>query len=137
MKIARILDGILNDPKKKRDTNDNSNVVDGCARALLTLVDGVRPASDCDAIILRNTYGDPLTYPTMAAMMRTESARLCLSVYDLHGLRYRGVMELAWAGCTDDKIVAYSGHASKDMIRKYAGEARQIMQTRSARDKRA
>jgi tetratricopeptide (TPR) repeat protein len=37
---SRILHGILNDPKKKGDTNDNSNVVDGYARCLLGLVDG-------------------------------------------------------------------------------------------------
>lgn len=37
---CRILNGILNDSKKKGDTNDNSNVVDGYARALLPLVDG-------------------------------------------------------------------------------------------------
>jgi hypothetical protein len=37
---CRILHGILNDPKKKGDTNDNSNVVDGYARCLLALVDG-------------------------------------------------------------------------------------------------
>jgi len=30
---CRILNGILNDPKKRGDTNDNSNVVDGYARA--------------------------------------------------------------------------------------------------------
>ena len=36
---CRILHGILNDPKKKGDTNDNSNVVDGYARCLLGLVD--------------------------------------------------------------------------------------------------
>ena len=45
-------------------------------------------------------------------------------------------MELAWAGCDDDEIAAYSGHASKEMIRKYAGEARQITRARQARDKR-
>ena len=37
---CRILHGILNDPKKKGDTNDNSNVVDGYARCLLGLVEG-------------------------------------------------------------------------------------------------
>ncbi|MGL4309239.1 MAG: hypothetical protein ACRCSU_02045, partial [Paracoccaceae bacterium] len=37
---SAILHGILTDPKKKGDTNDNSNVVDGYARALLALVDG-------------------------------------------------------------------------------------------------
>lgn len=37
---SRILNLILNDPKKKGDTNDNSNVVDGYARALRGLVAG-------------------------------------------------------------------------------------------------
>jgi class 3 adenylate cyclase/tetratricopeptide (TPR) repeat protein len=37
---SRILNLILNDPKKKGETNDNSNVVDHYARALLALADG-------------------------------------------------------------------------------------------------
>ncbi len=37
---CRILHGILNDPTKKGDTNDNSNVVEGYARSLLAIVDG-------------------------------------------------------------------------------------------------
>jgi hypothetical protein len=41
-----------------------------------------------------------------------------------------------WAGCDDDEIATYSGHASKDMIRKYDGEARQIMRALQAREKR-
>jgi hypothetical protein len=45
-------------------------------------------------------------------------------------------MELAWAGCTDDEICSYSGHRTKEMVAKYAGEARQIMLARSARGKR-
>jgi hypothetical protein len=46
------------------------------------------------------------------------------------------VQELAWAGCTDDEIAAFSGHASIAMIRKYAGEARQVMRARTAARKR-
>jgi len=37
---ARILNAILNDPAKKQETNDNSNLVDHYGRALLALVDG-------------------------------------------------------------------------------------------------
>ena len=94
--------------------------------------------SPCDPsnTILRNTHGDPRTYPAMAAVMLAERRRLGLEVHDLHALRYRGVMELALAGCSDDEIAAYSGHASKDMIRKYAGQARQVTQAQSARNKR-
>jgi hypothetical protein len=68
--------------------------------------------------------------------MRDERHRLGLMQFDQHGLRYRGVMELAWAGCTDEEIASYSGHASLDMIRKYAGEARQIVRARQAKEKR-
>ena len=64
--------------------------------------------------------------------MRNERVRLELTAYDLHALRYRGVQELAYAGCDDDEIASYSGHTSKDMIAKYAGAARQKMRTRQA-----
>ncbi|WP_233589085.1 site-specific integrase [Falsigemmobacter faecalis] len=68
--------------------------------------------------------------------MLKERKRLGLEAYDLHALRYRGIKELAWAGCDDDEIAAYSGHATKAMIMKYAGEARQEMRARQAREKR-
>jgi len=77
-----------------------------------------------------------MTYFYMAKVMRAERIRLGLEAYDLHALRYRGVMELAWAGCSDDEIASFSGHATMAMIRKYAGEARQIMRARQAHEKR-
>ena len=86
--------------------------------------------------ILTKADGRPLPYRRMAEMMRQERKRLGVEAYDLHALRYRGVMELAWAGCDDDEIASYSGHTSKDMIAKYAGEARQQMRARQAREKR-
>ena len=77
-----------------------------------------------------------MDYRRLAEIMRGERERLGLLAHDLHALRYRGVMELAWSGCTDEEIEAYSGHTSKAMVRKYAGEARQIMRARQAREKR-
>jgi hypothetical protein len=59
----------------------------------------------------------------MADLMLKERKRLGLKVYDLHALHYRGVQELAWHGCDDEEIAAYSGHATKSMITKYAGGA--------------
>jgi hypothetical protein len=50
----------------------------------------------------------------MARIMREECKRLDLLDFDLHALRCRGVQELALAGCTDDEIAAFSGHASMD-----------------------
>lgn len=86
--------------------------------------------------ILTRPDGSPMSYRYMARVMADERKRLDLMAYDLHALRYRGVMELAWENCDDDEIASYSGHASKDMIRKYAGEARQITRARQARGKR-
>ncbi len=77
-----------------------------------------------------------MEYRYMARVMLDERKRLELTAYDQHALRYRSVMELAWAGCDDDEIASYSGHTSRAMIRKYAGEARQIMRARQAREKR-
>ncbi len=86
--------------------------------------------------ILRTKEGSRMTYFQLAHAMKTERERLELQEFDLHAMRYRGVMELAWAGCDDDEIAAYSGHMSRAMIRKYAGEARQIMRARQAKAKR-
>lgn len=86
--------------------------------------------------ILTNNSGERLTYRAMAAIMLAERRRLGLEAFDLHAMRYRGVMELAWAGCDDDEIMAFSGHKTKEMVRKYAGEARQIMRARQAAGKR-
>ena len=86
--------------------------------------------------IITQPNGNPMTYFYMAKVMLAERRRLDLEAYDMHALRYRGVMELAWQGCTDDEIASYSGHATKAMIEKYAGEARQIMRARQAREKR-
>jgi integrase len=104
-----------------------------CSQDLKRMLDatpryGVSIISDAD--------GRPFSYFKMARIMREERKRLGLAEFDLHALRYRGVQELAWAGCTDDEIAAFSGHASIAMIRKYAGEARQVMRARTAARKR-
>ncbi|SLN13624.1 Phage integrase family protein [Roseovarius albus] len=86
--------------------------------------------------ILTRKDGSAMDYHAMARVMVRERKRLGLMDFDQHALRYRGVMELAWAGCTDDEIASYSGHTSKAMIIKYAGEARRIMRARQAAAKR-
>ena len=86
--------------------------------------------------ILCGPSGSAMTYFQLAHAMKSERIRLGLEAFDLHAMRYRGVMELAWAGCTDEEIASYSGHISQAMIRKYAGEARQIMRARQAKAKR-
>lgn len=82
--------------------------------------------------ILRTKSGGKMSYRYMAQIMLAERRRLGLEQFDLHALRYRGIKEGAWAGCTDDEIKSFSGHATDAMVRKYAGEARQIMRARQA-----
>lgn len=89
-----------------------------------------------DRHILTRADGSKMDYHAMARPMRRERARLDLMAYDQHALRYRGVMELAWAGCDDDEIMSFSGHDTKKMVIKYAGLARQIMRASSAAEKR-
>lgn len=86
--------------------------------------------------IITKADGSRMNYRYMAALMLDERKRLGLVAYDLHAVRYRGVMELAWFGCSDEEIASFSGHSSMAMIRKYAGEARQIMRARQANEKR-
>lgn len=110
-------------------TNELKAALEQAKRALGATPIAARP-------ILIQPNGNPMTYFYMAKIMRKERVRLGLEAYDLHALRYRSIKELAWAGCDDDEIAAYSGHATKAMIRKYAGEARQEMRARQAREKR-
>ncbi len=104
-----------------------------CTAHLKTALDSA-PKVGLTILSLQN--GSPMSYRRMAEIMRGQRVRLGMQDFDLHALRYRGVMELAWAGCDDDEIASYSGHSSKDMIRQYAGEARQVMRAHQARAKR-
>jgi len=86
--------------------------------------------------ILRTQTGGKMSYRYMAQIMLKARRRMQLEQFDLHALRYRGIKELAWAGCSEDEIKSFSGHATDAMVRKYAGEARQIMRVRQAAEKR-
>ncbi len=95
---------------------------------------GVTPHPSRPILIARG--GGKLTTHGVGQIMRKERKRLGLMAYDQHAMRYRGVMELAWAGCDDDEIMSFSGHSTKAMVIKYAGLARQIMRAASAAEKR-
>jgi len=111
-----------------------------CTPQLKAALDAVKASLSVSPLpgrnILTKPDGNPMGYHYMAKLMLDERKRLGLVAFDQHALRYRGVMELAWAGCTDDEIASFSGHTTKIMIRKYAGEARQIMRARQAAAKR-
>jgi len=54
-----------------------------------------------------------------------KKAGLDSTKYKFHGLRYRGLTELAEAGCSVYEIMAISGHKSIAMIEKYTKKANQ------------
>lgn len=107
-----------------------------CGRQLRAALDAAKRALEVVPIaarpILVKRDGNPMSYRYIAQVMLKERRRLGLEAFDLHALRYRGVKELAWAGCTDEQIAAFSGHATVAMIAKYAGEARQEIRARQA-----
>nr|WP_237399131.1 tyrosine-type recombinase/integrase [Rhodovulum sulfidophilum] len=123
-----------------RQNKTDKSMVLPCTPQLKAALDRAKDALGAVPIagrpILMKRDGNPVSYRYMAQIMLKERRRLGLEAYDLHALRYRGVQELALHGCTDDEIAAYSGHATKAMIEKYAGEARQIMRARQAAEKR-
>lgn len=108
-----------------------------CPDALIAALEAARPN-------VRRIGGTPIlqvrnkrmSYRRMAEIMLAERQRLGLALHDLHALRYRGVQELAWAGCSDEEIKAITGHSTDAMVRQYAGRARQIVRARQANDKR-
>ncbi|MGB8812423.1 MAG: AAA family ATPase [Paracoccaceae bacterium] len=104
---CRILNLILNDPKKKGDTNDNSNVVDGYARALLGLVDGDLAQASAgldDAISVVRAMSRPQVY------MVQNVSFLCDVVWNL------------WRRTQDKSLLAHSAVVAKSggrMARQY------------------
>ena len=88
--------------------------------------------SDRLGIRLIETRTQPVIVVPRGRKSASRAPRACMNwpatmagCIGLHALRYRGVQELAWHGCEDDEIATYSGHATKEMIEKYAGEAQE------------
>ena len=129
------------DTLRLRQNKTDKPLVLPCTDALKAALDAAKAALPFSPVparhIITKQDGSRMDYRRMAEVMLAERRRLGLDAHDLHALRYRGVMELAWAGCDDDEIMSYSGHSTKAMVRKYAGEARQIMRARQARAKRS
>jgi integrase len=72
-----------------------------------------------------NPDGRPMAYRTAQAHVMAVRALIGAKAFDLHALRYTAAAELAAAGCSDDLIMAVTGHSTKAMVAQYAGAARQ------------
>jgi integrase len=56
--------------------------------------------------------------------------------HDIHALRHTTAAHLAAAGHDDETIKAITGHASTQMVARYAGQARQITRAKKAQEGR-
>ncbi len=89
------------DTLKLRQGKTDKPLVLPCTRALKHALNGL--GGNRGLTILAKANGRPMSYRYMAQIMLDERRRLGLEDFDLHAIRYRGVMELAWAGSNDSK----------------------------------
>lgn len=80
--------------------------------------------------------GRAMSYRTVAQRIMEVRRKIGAEEYDIHSLRYSAAAELAAAGCSDELIAAVTGHTTVNMIRKYAGPARQKIRAIEAQDRR-
>jgi integrase len=80
--------------------------------------------------------GKPTSYRGAADMVMNVRRQIGAEAYDLHGLRYAAAAELAALGCTDELIMAVTGHSTAAMVKKYAGPARQKARAIEAQKRR-
>jgi len=80
--------------------------------------------------------GRPRGYRSAADLVYAVRKDIGALEYDLHGLRYTAAAELAALGCSDELIMAVTGHKTTAMVAKYAGPARQKARAKEAQGKR-
>ncbi|MDB6454753.1 tyrosine-type recombinase/integrase [Falsirhodobacter sp. 20TX0035] len=82
------------------------------------------------------TAGKATSYRGAADMVLEVRRQIGAEAYDLHGLRYSAAAELAAAGCSDEMIMAITGHKTSAMVARYAGPARQKARATEAQERR-
>jgi integrase len=80
--------------------------------------------------------GRPLRYWQARHAVAAVRAQIGAEAYDIHALRYTAAAELAALGCSDDLIMAVTGHSTAAMVAKYAGPARQKVRAIRAQEQR-
>ena len=78
----------------------------------------------------------PLSYRQASHAVMQVRRQIGAEAYDIHGLRHAAAAELAAAGCTDELIMAVTGHESRASVVRYAGAARQKARAKEAQGRR-
>lgn len=80
--------------------------------------------------------GKPTSYRGAADMIMAVRRQIGAEAYDIHGLRYAAAAELAALGCSDEEIMAITGHKTHAMVARYAGAERQKTRAKRGQEKR-
>lgn len=83
-----------------------------------------------------NPDGRPMAYKTAQGHVMAVRKLIGAEGYDIHSLRHTAASELAALGCSDELIMAVTGHSSARMVAHYAGAARQRARAKEAQGKR-
>jgi integrase len=86
--------------------------------------------------IICNPDRRPMAYKTAQAHVMRVRAQIGAGAFDIHALRHTAASELAALGCSDELIMAVTGHSSARMVAHYAGAARQRARATEAQGKR-
>jgi integrase len=86
--------------------------------------------------IIGNPDGRPLAYKTAQAHVRRVRAQIGADAFDIHALRHTAAAELAALGCSDELIMAVTGHSTARMVAHYTGQARQRARAEQVKGKR-
>lgn len=86
--------------------------------------------------IIADDQGRPLRYTQARHAVAEVRKAIGAEAYDLHALRHTAAHELAALGCSDELIMAVTGHSSRSMVAHYAGAARQRSRAKEAQDRR-
>lgn len=86
--------------------------------------------------IVTGRAGAPLSYRAAAHCVMLVRKAIGAEAYDIHALRHAAAAELAALGCSDDLIMAVTGHESRASVIRYAGAARQRARALEAQERR-
>jgi integrase len=86
--------------------------------------------------IVCNPDGRPMAYKTAQGHVMAVRKQIGAGAFDIHALRHSTTAELAALGCSDELIMAVTGHKSPGMVAHYAGPARQKARAKEAQGRR-
>jgi integrase len=93
-----------------------------CHKKLKAILDNTRRQSE---FILTSRYGSGYTAGGLRDMIAASTARIGATGYTAHGLRCNAAIALAEANCTDQQIMAVTGHKTYRQAQSYLAKVNQ------------